>query len=135
MSSTHGESHKAENKNDMNSELIYARCMCIMTSHRECITLESLFKHELSAIQTSIFDTYGNMRQTSKAVLKAKLVVECGVRKKQLSRVVIIDGCALLWTVVWPESPAVVSDYVTAVVHAIKQRADKAAIVHVIFDR
>ena len=91
----------------------------------------------MKVFPTSIFDTSADMRQTSKAVLKGKLGVQCGVRSMLLPKVVIIDGCALLWTVSWPASPAVVSDYVTAVVHAIKQHAGNASIVHhhhVVFD-
>ena len=70
-----------------------------------------------------------------KQISRQNLLLSAVLEKKQLPKLVIIDGCALLWTVVWPASPAVVSDYVTAVVHAIKQRANKAAIVHVVFDR
>ena len=40
----------------------------------------------------------------------------CGMRNRKLPKVVILDGCALLWTVPWPASPTKVSAFINAAV-------------------
>ena len=80
-------------------DFIYARAMGIMASSREGLSLETLFDHELSPIPASLFDDSGEMREANKSVLKAKLKVDCGTTNTRQPKVLIIDGCALLWAV------------------------------------
>ena len=50
--------------------------------------------------------------------------------------VVILDACAILWTVCWPGQPAKVSYVVSAAVATILRYADTATqVLHVVFDR
>jgi hypothetical protein len=116
-------------------DFVFARAVGIMASTRETFSLGNLFEYELSPIPASLFDDDGHMRQTNKSVLKNKLKVECSTRSIEHPKVLIIDGCALLWTVAWPTPPAKVSDYVTAVVNSIWIRIVSTAIVHIVFDR
>ena len=101
-------------------DFIFAQAMGIMASSRETIPLEKLLDYELCAIPASTFDDDGYMRKTTKSVLKTKLEVVCGARSLQAHKVIIIDGCALLWMISWPALPATVSKYVTSVVTDIK---------------
>ena len=57
----------------------------------------------------------------------------CGLRNRQLPKVVILDGCTLLWTVPWPASPAKMSEFINAAVNNIMEKMD--TILHVVFDR
>jgi len=75
------------------------------------------------------------MRKTSKLVLKTKLQVVCGIQNRQPPKVVILNGCALLWTVPWPASPAKVFDFINAAVASIMERMETTTVLHVIFDR
>ena len=83
----------------------------------------------------SLFDESGAMRAQSKAVLKTKLQVEQSSRIQGVPDAVIIDGCAMLWTVHWPISVRpTVEDYMINFMRTIKyhlQRCD----VYLIFDR
>ena len=81
----------------------------------------------------SLFDESGAMRAQSKAVLKTKLQVEQSSRIQGVPDAIILDGCAMLWTVHWPTS-GTVEDYVINFMGTIKyhlQRYD----VYLIFDR
>ena len=48
---------------------------------------------------------------------------------------VILDACALLWTVPWPAIPARVSAFANAAVSRIMERVETTSILHVVFDR
>ena len=100
----------------MDTEFIYARVIGLMASSRDIVSVETLFSHELASHPTALFDNSGEMRKTSKSVLKNKLQVMCGMRNRQLPAVVILDACALLWTIPWPASPAKVSAFIDAAV-------------------
>ena len=119
----------------VDTEFIYVRIIGIMASSRDTVSIETLFSHELAPHPTALFDDSGEMRKTSKSVLKTKLQVVCGMQNRQLPKVVILDGCALLWTVPWPASPAKVSDFINAAVTSIMERMEATTILHVIFDR
>ena len=65
--------------------------------------LEDVLKFELSPIPLSLFDKNGEMRDSkSKSALKKALHVETSCRIQPEADVIILDGCALLWTVSWP---------------------------------
>ena len=119
----------------MDTDFTYARVIGIMTSSRDTVSIETLFFHELAPHPTALFDDSGEMRKTTKSVLKTKLQVMCGMRNRQLPKVVILDGCALLWTVPWPALPAQVLAFINAAVTSIMERIETTTILHVVFDR
>ncbi|KAL8582263.1 hypothetical protein ACOMHN_037020 [Nucella lapillus] len=114
---------------------IYARVLGIIASSREPVSIEALFSHELAPLPTALFDETGDMRTTSKAVLKNKIKIVCGVRNKPSPSIVVLDGCAILWTVPWPAAPAQVSAFINAAITTILRRADNTLVLHVVFDR
>ena len=74
-----------------NTEIIYARVMCILSTNR--IKLDEVLKYELSPRPNSLFKENGNMRLAkSKSTLKNNLQVEMSARLQ----VPLADGCALL---------------------------------------
>ena len=119
----------------VNTELIYARVIGIMASSRDTVSTETLFSHELAPFPSALFGADGEMRTTSKSVLKSKIKVECSLRKHDPSDVVIVDGCAVLWTIPWPAAPAKVSTFVEAAVSSLVRHVDEAKILHIVFDR
>ena len=120
---------------NVNTELIYGRVIGIMASSRETISTKTLFSYELARFPSSLFDSNGDMRTTSKSVLKSKIKVECSQRNLGPCDVVILDACAVLWTVPWPASPAKVSDFVIAAVFSIMRHLYSTKVLHVVFDR
>ena len=76
------------------------------------------------------------MRSATKSALKNKLLVTHRTRRLNPPDIVILDACAVLWTVSWPGQPAKVSDFVNAAVATILRNAETAAQVpHVVFER
>ena len=120
---------------NINTEFIYARVIGIMASSREIVSTDSLFSYELAPHPTALFADNGDMRTTSKSVLKTKLQILCEEQNAEPPVVTIVDGCALLWTVSWPAPPAKVSAFTTAVVAKIWKRMDTTQVLHVVFDR
>ena len=119
----------------LDSEFIYARVIGHMVSPRETISMETLFSYEFAPHQTALVDESGEMRNTAKSILKTKMQVQCGIRNKEAPKVIIIDGCALLWTIPWPANPAKVSTFIDKVVANIEGRVDAAQVLHIVFDR
>ena len=66
----------------MDTEMIYAPVITIMASSRESISTNTLFSYELSRYPSSLFDEKGEIRSTTKSVLKTKIKVECSQRNK-----------------------------------------------------
>jgi len=48
---------------------------------------------------------------------------------------VILDGCAMLWTILWPASAAKVSDFIKAAVTSTMERMESTTTVVVVLDR
>ena len=106
------------------TELVYTRVICLQ-QYRD-IDIKDVLSYELSPTPASLCDESGAMRAQSKAVLKTKLQVEQSSRIQGVPDAVIIDGCAMLWTVHWPTSGKV-EDYVINFMRTIKyhlQRCD-----------
>ena len=82
-----------------------------------------------------MFADNGEMRTTSKSVLKNKLQIPSEERNVEPPVVITIDGCALLWIVSWPATPPKVSAFTTAVVAKMWKRMDTTQVLHVVFDR
>ena len=74
------------------TETIYARIMCLLGTNR--IKLDEVLKYNLTPIPDSLFkedsDIYFDIQ------------VEMSARLQSPPDSVIVDGCALLWTVHWP---------------------------------
>ena len=81
------------------TEFIYARVVGLMASPRDNIFIENLFHYELGPHPTSFFDDCVQMRYIAKSILKTKIQLQCGIRNTERPEVTIIDGCALLWTI------------------------------------
>ena len=113
------------------TELIYTRVICLQ-QYRD-IDITDVLSYELSPVPASLFDESGAMRAQSKAVLKMKLQVEQSSRIQGVPDAVIIDGCAMLWTVHWPTS-GTVEDYVVNVMGSIKYHLEHGE-VYLVFDR
>ena len=80
--------------------LIYSRIAGLQQS--QDMNIKYILSYELSAVPSALFNEYGEMRSSSKAVLKSKLqvkVLNCGISTPDA---IIIDGCALLWSIHWP---------------------------------
>ena len=73
------------------------------------------------------------MRAQSKAILKTKLQVEQSSRTQGTPNVVIIDECAMLWSVHWPTNGTVL-DYVVNFMGTIKYHL-AVCDVYLVFDR
>jgi len=59
-----------------------------MASSRDTVSIETLFSVELLPHPTALFDYNGEMRKTSKSVLKKKLQVVCGMWNRQLPKAI-----------------------------------------------
>jgi len=79
------------------TELIYTRVMCLQQSRD--IDFKDVISYKLSSVPATLFDENGAMRAQSKAILKRKMQVEQSSRIQGVPDAVIIDGCAMLWTV------------------------------------
>lgn len=99
------------------TELIYTRVICLQ-QYRD-LDIKHVISYELFSVPTSLFDENGVMRAQSKAVLKTKLKVEQSSQVQGAPDTVIIDGCAMLWTVHWPTNGTVL-DYVINFMGTIK---------------
>ena len=80
----------------MNTEMISARMTGILASSREAISTETLFSYDFFTLDL----------QASHSSRPARLQVECSEGNEVVSDVIILDGCAILWTLPWPLSSA-----------------------------
>lgn len=60
---------------------------------------------------------------------------QCGIRNTERRGVTIIDGCALLWTILWPASSAKISTFIDGVVADIQRQLNDVLVLHIVFDR
>ena len=98
------------NKEVYDVNLIYSRVLGLQQSRD--IDLKKVLKHELAPVPTSMFKESGEMRTaTSKSDLKHKLQRQALVRLTEGVEATIIDGCAVLWSVHWPNK-GTVQDYI-----------------------
>ena len=115
------------------TSLIYSRVLGLQKVRD--IDLKDVLSYELAAIPPSLFDEKsGEMRlSSSKSTLKSKLKVELTDRRSSPADAIVLDGCAVLWVVNWPNH-GTVGDFVRNVVSYIShclQTADT----YLIFDR
>ncbi|MES9884040.1 MAG: hypothetical protein ABW185_24600 [Sedimenticola sp.] len=120
------------NVNVYDTTLIYSRVIALQLSRN--VSMVEVLKFELAPIPTSMFLESGDMRTSgSKSVLKNKLGVQIPSRTAESPDVIVIDGCALLWTVNWPVN-GIVEDFVDNFCQAVLWKL-KNANVNLIFDR
>ena len=131
MMTSANKSIKLDGKPVYDTEFIYTRVICLQ-QYRD-IDITDVLSYELSPVPVSLFDESGAMRAQSKAVLKKKLQVEQSSRIQGVPEAVIIDGCAMLWTVHWPTS-GTVEDYVVNFLWSIKYHLERGD-VYLVFDR
>ena len=78
----------------------------------EAVTVENIFKYELSPILAALFNDEGEMRAAkSKSDLKSLLGTKVSSRGLAKPDLTVTDGSAILLVVNWP-SKELVSDYV-----------------------
>ncbi len=113
------------------TDFIFNRTLGLLASGD--IDLQNLFSYELAPIPTSLFMEDGGLRPaTAKSKLKNCLQVEHSSRTLTRADVVVVDGCAILWTIQWPNGT--VKDLVMSVARYISPKL-KNSDVYLIFDR
>ena len=120
---------KVGNNNVYDMSLIYSRVLGL----QQCrdIDIKTVLVHELSPVPTSMFDDEAKMRiATMKSTLKKKLQVTLSQRLVEKAEVEILDGCAILWVINWPNK-GTVADFVT--MNVMKRVASQDT--YLIFDR
>lgn len=114
------------------TEVIFIRTLGLMNTMD--FNLKDLFDFELSQIPTSLFTDDGNLRPaTAKSKLKKAIEVEQSLRITPDPQVLVLDGCAILWTLHWPV-PGTVEDLITAMETYLRQKLSICD-VYLIFDR
>ena len=69
------------------------------------IEVKVLFSYELTPLPTSMFDEFGEIRgDKSKAKLRKLLAKELSARNISKPDLIVLDGCAILWSVNWPSN-------------------------------
>jgi len=113
------------------TELIFNRVIGLQQSRD--INIKDVLMYELSPVPAALFDDTGEMRSQAKASLKKKLQIEVSSRLASSPGVVIIDGCAFLWTVHWPAN-GTVEDYLKNFLKSLMFHLRNSD-VYLIFDR
>ena len=112
--------------------LIYSRVIALQLSRD--VSREEVLKFELTLIPAAMFLDSGEMRTSgSKSVLKNKLSAQRSSRTTETPNVIVIDGCAVMWTVNWP-AERTVKDFVDNFSETILWKL-KEANVNLVFDR
>ena len=124
-------SMKIEGTPVYDTELLYSRIIGLQQSRE--LGIRDILAYELSAIPSALFDEYGNMRSSSKSILKNKLHIEVSKRSTNTYDAVIIDGCALLWNIHWPAT-GTVEQYIKNLITRLNDYL-KRCCVYLIFDR
>ena len=114
------------------AHLIYSRVIGLQ--HARNIQLSDILGYELAPFPASMFSENGEMRTpTAKSALKKSLQVEISSRLAPQPDVIIVDGCAILWVVHWPNRGTVL-DFVRNFASFIYVKVDMCD-VYLVFDR
>lgn len=115
------------------TSLIYSRVLCLQKVRD--INMQDVLSYELAAFPPSMFDEKtGDMRLTSsKSTLKTKLQVDKSSRAVAPPDAFVLDGCAILWVVRWPNK-GTVEDYIRNFTQHLKYYFNKAD-TYLVFDR
>ena len=86
----------------IDTEFIYASVLGIVASSSDSVSFETLFSHQLDPRQTVLSDENGDWHEHNHKISpQGKLQILPGTRGQQPPAVVILDVCAVLWTVPW----------------------------------
>ena len=86
--------------NTMKPDVMYQRALSLACTRD--IDLREIFSYELSTLPLSLFRENGEMRLNNKSEIRTK-VASLVYARKDVPTFKIIDGCALLWVVYWPQ--------------------------------
>ena len=116
------------------SDLLFSRALCLNSSGNENWDIQHLLSFPLSENPPALFDEFGEPRfpESKKSVLKTALSTKVSTRGVCYDTT-LIDGCAFLWHVPWPEGEPVhkfISLFCKPVVLRLKNSN-----VYLIFDR
>lgn len=115
----------------IDTNIIYSRVLVLQQSRN--ININDVLQYELAPVPTSMFDDGLIRMLQSKSTLKRKLQVEMSSRLAKNPDATIIDGCAILWIIHWPNK-GTLQDYVNNFVSYISTKTDKSD-VYLVFDR
>ena len=102
------------------------------------IDIDEALKFELAPVPTSMFEDSGDMRDSGeKSALKRTMVVKTPHRLLETSstniKSLVIDGCAIFYSIHWPNSSSKVADYIVNFRKYLSDRLDKD--IYLIFNR
>ena len=84
------------------TSLIFHRVIALQLANKS-IDAKELFKYELAPFPMSLFDQSGDIRiDKAKSQLKRLLTIEVPSRNSIRPKLIVLDGCAILWVVHWP---------------------------------
>ena len=116
----------------VDTNVIFSRAMCLISSGQ--LDIKTIFSHELCSFPPSLFHQNGEPRYcTTKSTLKNMLERTVSRRSSLSPDYIIIDACALLWTISWPSAGSV-KDFADLVMAKVCSYATSAH-VYVVFDR
>ena len=119
-------------KKTQDESVIFSRALRLMITG--AIDPSEIFDHELTSYPPALFKKYGTeMRSTPKHTLKKELGVNVSVRNLPVPKVQIIDGCAHLYHIVWPNS-GTVKDIITSIKIYIEKMLEHSE-VWLLYDR
>ena len=97
---------KAHGNVIVDTRFIYCRAMVLLQTNSdrsEELSMENILSYELCGVPLSLFHEDGSMRVPKyKSQLKNILKEEGPATRGVETRVVILDGSAILWTIPWP---------------------------------
>ena len=90
------------------TETMYARAMALQAGSRS-LNINDIISHELAPYPASMFKSNGQMRDAkSKACLKNILRLDVSYRDAERDvEAIFLDGCAVLWVILWEMSGTV----------------------------
>lgn len=108
-------------------EKLYGRLLVI--SQKRDIDLAELFEYELAPLPSSLFDEYGDMRKSTKAILVKKLAVSATATLGPVDAE-LVDGNEAIYHKLWPKN-VTVEQYANQFVKSFAESHDT----YIIFDR
>ena len=116
-----------------NSDLLFSRALCLNSSGHESWDVHHLLSYPLSDNSPSLFDEFGEPRfPNAKSDLKTELSAKVSTRGV-FYETTLIDGCALLYHVPWPEGEPV-QKFIYLFCRSVISHMSKSH-VYLIFDR
>ena len=90
------------------TSLIFHRVIALQLANKS-INAKEIFEYELAPFPMSLFDQSGDIRiDKAKSQLKRLLAIEVPSRNSIRPKLIVLDGCAILWVVHWPSKGKVI---------------------------